>query len=231
MSWAGIRRSRPTYSSLGRRSTAADPGWAGTSLPPAGPSPPASSPGQAFRPAPGWASSSSPGWAGRPPASRPAPFPGRASAPRPAFLRAPGWAGRQHSPGWAGAIFRQASRLGRLPPVPAGPASPPGRDSSSRPQAALCRLGRFRPAGPVSFISRLGQTGIPLAQAGIPLIRPSYSSPGQDLPPLAYNIYPGSTPAHCVSPGTPPGSDWHFLHRRMLVLGRPLAQTSISLLS
>jgi hypothetical protein len=28
----------------------------------------------------------------------------------------------------------------------------------------------------------------------------------------------------------PPGSDWHILHRRMLVLGRPLAQTSISLL-
>jgi hypothetical protein len=29
----------------------------------------------------------------------------------------------------------------------------------------------------------------------------------------------------------PPGSDWHILLRCMLVLGRPLAQTSISILS
>jgi hypothetical protein len=110
-------------------------------------------------PAPGWAaypsrlglSRARPGWAGR--QRSPAGPASLRPAPRPASASRLGWQG---SPGWASAISRQAFRLGRSPPVPAGPGSPPGRDSSSRPQAALCRLGRFRPAGPVSFISRLG---------------------------------------------------------------------------
>jgi hypothetical protein len=54
---------------------------------------------------------------------------------------------------------------------------------------------------------------------------------GRDLTPPGYILHPASTLAPCASPGTPLGSDWHILHRHMLVLGRPLAQISIFLLS
>jgi hypothetical protein len=152
------------------------------------------------------------------------PPPGQASAPRLGCLP-----GRPPRPGWAGA--------------PAGLPAPSPR-SGQQPSPGWAGSGGSGLAGipllraSVCAISRLGQAGMPLAQAGIPLIRPdyifgrpNYSSPGRDLLPPGHITRPASSTAHRASPGTPPGSDWHILHHRMLVLGRPLAQTSISLLS
>jgi hypothetical protein len=206
------------------------PGWAGA-IPRLG-----------RRSLPGWAGQSSPSWAperlprlGRSPShlrAIPSPcFDTRlGSVPRPLSL--PGWAivhlsgwASAPPPGWAGmppagllpaapprAIF-PTPRLGRIRRIR------PGRDSL---QATLCqfRLGRIR-----AF--RLGQAGTPLARLDYLHGRPNYPSPGRDLLPPGHIPRPALTPAPCASPGTPLGSDWHILHRHILVLGCPLAQTSI----
>jgi hypothetical protein len=157
--------------------------------------------------------------------------------------------GRRLAPGWAGAS------------PPAGPVPRPGwAGSSSRPVSLSCpgwagmvpRLGQGlrRPAGPLLFLQAdFSRPEFP-AQAGILYAgwlasahysgraRPGFPGPGRITPYVGRNsssptcfTYPASTPVPCASPGTPLGSDWHILHRHMLVLGRPLAQTSISLLS
>jgi hypothetical protein len=68
--------------------------------------------------------------------------------------------------------------------------------------------------------------------------RPGQHSPRPDLPPQGrdlfspdYFLHLVSTPMSCVSLGMPLGSDWHILHHYMLVLGRPLAHTSILYIS
>jgi hypothetical protein len=169
-----------------------------------------------------------PSWAGV--LTGPAPLPGWASAqaglppvcPRLGLLsRAPAgpWTG---CPGWA--VWPAAPRL---PPARPGWAGLGESGLAGNPlQAASLqpRLGRVR-------LFRLGQVGAPLAQAGLSPCRPNFTSPGRDLLPPGHIPRPASPPAPCASPGMPPGSDWHFLHRHMLVLGRPLAQTSISILS
>jgi hypothetical protein len=121
-------------------------------------------------------------------------------------LQRPGWAGSGGS-GLAG-----IPSPGRYGLVPARP------DYGILVRPSLSTV----PAGP-------GQDS--LAQAGLFLPRLNYTSSGQDLPPPGHFPHPASTPSPCASPGMPLGSDWHIVHRYMRVLGRPLAQTSILLLS
>jgi hypothetical protein len=172
------------------------------------------------------------------------PLPWLGRDPGAPVLSFPRWAGRRAGPGWAGAPFpfrrppllpgwasssAPASRVlagWLLRSAPAGPDQEDPAWPGFLPQAAISqpRLGRicmFRP----------GQAGISLAQARLSPSRTDYSSPGRDLPPPGHIILPASTPAPCASPGTPLGSDWHVLHRHMLVLGCPVAQTSIFHLS
>jgi hypothetical protein len=219
-SWAGITAkfgwARSAASRLGR-CPASTPAWAAGSPPPVGLASQLSgwagwpNPGRAFLPCPGWAAKVSPGWAG---------------------VSIPGWAGVS-IPGWAG---KAVPRVGRRVISPAGLLS-------------FHRAGACIRARPASQASIPAQAGIPnpagLAPACIPaglgrgsLPRPDYylagriiTPVGRDSFPLAYFTHPGSPPAQRASPGTPPGSDRHILHHRMLVLGRSLAQTSISLLS
>jgi hypothetical protein len=206
--------------------SASNPAWAGQPCNPAGPDPvsPAGPPGQF------------PGWAVRPrprlgrPLARPRLGRLLRLPPRPASPSAPGWASSPARPGWAWlprlgrlavrpgwAASSSAPRLGRIRRIRPDRESSPGR-------LLAARLGRVR-------LFRLGQVDAPLAQARLSPGRPNYSSPGRDLPSPGHIPRPASPPAHRASPGTPPSSDWHILHRHMLVLGRPLAQTSISILS
>jgi hypothetical protein len=203
--WAGILAPR-----LGRDVCA--PGW--DSAPQANPAgPEGRCPGWA--PAPqansGWASWPCPGWA---------------------FSPRPGWA-----PGRASAGPEPLPRLGLRPDARLGflqlhaPAGPDREDPAwpgflSRPAYADPGwAGLTTPAGP-PFIHYSGR-----ARPGFPGPGRITPLPGRYSPPPAYFTHPASTPAPCASPGTPLGSDWHILHHYMLVLGRPLAQTSISLLS
>jgi hypothetical protein len=173
---------------------------------------------------------------GRGPLSRPASPPSWAGVSYPAGPR-PGPSASQRGPvfrlafpGWA---LSQLPRLGRRPLLlpgqhPGGPATSPrpaGPDQEDPAWPGLSPSGRYFgtvPAGP-------GRDS--LAQAGLLLPRPNYPSPGRDLLLPGHFHHSALTPASCASPGTPPGSDWHILHHYMLVLGRPLAQTSILHLS
>jgi hypothetical protein len=99
-----------------------------------------------------------PGWAGAPPGGPPRPLP---------RLGQRALSGRRHLPR-LGRDF--APRMGRSCQPPAGlPDLLPrlGRITRIRP-------GRDLPARLISFVSRLGQAGIPLAQAGILLSRPGF---------------------------------------------------------
>jgi hypothetical protein len=134
----------------------------------------------------------------------------------------PGWVGHR-LPGWAS---RRPPRLGLWPPTPAGQlrsAKPPprlGRCAAFSGWAGFSTpgwAGEPNPARLVSFMSRLGQARIPLAQAGIPLARPDYLSPGR-LCPLWAEIYSLRTIFFIR----------HRLQRLVPVLGRPLAQTGTS---
>jgi hypothetical protein len=169
----------------------------------------------------------------------------------------PGWAFRPH-PGWAGGALPPA---GLRSPPPTGPLGlHPGwaTGSSSQAGASPLRLGRDSlpfgwaaacPGGPSSLAGiyslgpaysycsgwarqgSLAQSGLLPRKAEICTPRPDYIPPRPKFISSGILARPASTPASYASPGTPPDSDWHTLHRRMLVLGRPLAQTSISLLS
>jgi hypothetical protein len=155
--------------------------------------------------------------------------------PDPDWACLPVWAGLP-----VGGLGRLPPRLGLEPVVPAGlPGRPlPGFLLRCAPvgpdQEDPARPGLSSGPPPVNP----GWAGIPLAQAGLPFPRPEFllagriiTLIGRNSPPPAYFTHPASTPTHGASPGTPPGSDWHILHHHMLVLGRPLAQTSISFLS
>jgi hypothetical protein len=210
---------------------------------------------------PGWALLACPGgpfsWpspprgpASRQPAGPTSAFPGWAG-----FLH-PGWARKAslapRLPGHPGAPMGRllATRLGRIRRIR------PGRESSaghlhSVPRLgrnSSTRLGRLSPSRPLSFnpgwagltapagpppiyYSGWARTVLPWPRPGYPPCRPNYSPPGPGFTSPGYILRPASALASCASPGTPLGSDWHLLHRHMLVLGRPLAQTSISLLS
>jgi hypothetical protein len=68
--------------------------------------------------------------------------------------------------------------------------------------------------------------------------RPGFPGPGRitplqgrDLLPLDHFRHSTLTPLPGAGPRMPLGSDWHILHHHMLVLGCPLAQTSILLSS
>jgi hypothetical protein len=192
------------------------PGWAA----PPRHGPPGSLPWWAALPlCPGWAGSLSPrlgrqaGVSPRP--VRPRIRPGRRLSSR------PGRPFRQVDPG------RHLQQAGVAPQAGVCP----GRHSWARPDSHM-------PAGlaPVWYSGRAGP-GQP-SQARLLLVRPSYPSPGRvnsfggrDLLYPDHFLHPASTPAPGASPGMPLGSDGHILHRHMLVLGRPLAQTSILLLS
>jgi hypothetical protein len=150
--------------------------------------------------------------------SRPASHPGWAD-PR------PGWAGTP--PGWPSPPR----------PTPAGPllALPcPVLRLGSLQRTRLGRIRRIRPGR--DFLlqvtpcnpgwARLSTLAGPLLFYCSGRARPGFPGPGQIitlqgryLPPPTYI----SHPAPCPSPGTPLDSDWHILHRHMLVLGRPLA--------
>jgi hypothetical protein len=117
--------------------------------------------------------------------------------------------------GWADVT---ASRLGRLLHSRLGRRAKPG-------QADFLHV----PAGPGRDFSSPGWDSP--CQAGLPLPRPTLPPLGQDLLPSDYILHPASTPASCASLATPFGSDWHILHRYMLVLGHPFAQTSILYIS
>jgi hypothetical protein len=234
---AGIYSAGPELSQstgipgLGRNSNAI-PAWASSSLPRLGI-------------CPGWAVPPRPGLLplpGRASVPRPASA-SRAGSRAPASLRFPT---RPSRPGWA-AVLRipggPSSSPGRLPrlgrglvprpgwaaglPVPAGPlgwltAGPPGRapgwagmihpllDRDIIPGWACLSI----PAGPLLFYcSGRARPGFPGPGRIIPL-------QGRYLLPPGHIPHPASSPAHRASPGTPPGSDWHILHRHMLVLGR-----------
>jgi hypothetical protein len=196
-SHAGLWPSGPVYQRL-------KPGWAGTTAsrlgrPSSFPAGPVSLllAGPVFQ-HPGWAGASS---SRRGPDSllRPAPFPGWASAPRPP----------------------SAPRLGLEPANPAGPLGRPiPGHHLQRPRLGRIRRiwpGRDSFPGPPSAMSRLGQAGIPLAQAGILFTRPDYISSGR-INPLWAEI-------HLIR-------DIflirHRLQRLVPVLGRLQAQTGTS---
>jgi hypothetical protein len=134
------------------------------------------------------------------PGRRPLPRVGR-SAAKPRLGRhppSPGWAGFFTAPGWAGSGGSGLAGIifpGRFLQDPAGP--------------GLVYSGRARP--------------------GFPWPRPDFLSPGRISPlwdgiySLGHFLHPASIPSPCASLGTPLGSDWHILHRCMLVLGCPLA--------
>jgi hypothetical protein len=158
----------------------------------------------------------------------------------------PGWAAIPLSScsGWASRLAslwlgRQAdSRLDLLgtPSGWAGMSSPAG-------PGYLPRLGRLASSGPGLpqagtprhvgiYLFRLGlyQCTVP-AGPGFPSRGRIITLQGQDLLPPDHFHHLASTPSPCVSSGMLLGSNWHIIHHRMLVLGRPLAETSILHLS
>jgi hypothetical protein len=199
------------------------PGWA-AAVYPAGPGNlPLAGPQSAF-----------PGWAGVPttfgPSRRPASIPGWARwpglSPYPAGPLATYLAGpAPRPPAGPGRL-----RLGSFLQLPRGPSSPrPGWAGSGG--SGLAGI-PSRPPFANSGWAGLEHSG--WARPALPWPRPdylhgrlNYPSPGRDLLPPGHIPRPASTPAPCASPGTPLGSDWHILHRHMLVLGCSLAQTSI----
>jgi hypothetical protein len=194
---------------------------------------------------PGWAGLASPGWAGTPPPAGPLLLVSRLGSVRlgrhPAWVPAPRTSqagplarvprlGLRRRPGWAIPAFGRSSTW--LPAGPPHPLLPGWAGSGGSGLAGIPSPGRYKsiPVGPVLHIPA-GPGRDSLAQAGLILSRLDYTTSGWDLLPPGHIPRPASPPALCASLGTPPGSDWHILHHRMLVLGRPLAQTSISLLS
>jgi hypothetical protein len=215
-------------------------GWAGPICPAQAGRPP---PGWAGALSSGWAEPAEPGWALAAPRPGTAPrlglpagsphVPRRPCAPFASRLGRqagyPGWAARPAAPAGLPAAPAMLPPAGRHLPLRPGWAGSGGSGLAGNPlQAAtlLPRLGRIKYPGWVAFYSlfRLGQAGIPWPRPDYYPLRPKFISSGI-LP------RPASPPAHRASPGMPPGSDWHIFHRHMLVLGRPLSQTSISILS
>jgi hypothetical protein len=238
--WLGRnRRPRPAYGHLGRHSKPRQgwpvlyPSWAAAMrLPRRGPH--VLRPGAPLPLPPGWAgafpSQAGPSRHRSPPAPRSCFCPGWAFSSCPGVHPHPGWAGLD-APGWAASPpagpGSPQPRLGCFTPGWAG--KPAGRNSTwpAPIRPALHGPGRdsLIPAG-MALMLYPGQDG-----PGQPIPRPDYCPPRPKF--TSSDIFPRSASplASCASPRTPLGSDWHILHRRMLVLGRPLAQTSISLLS
>jgi hypothetical protein len=259
-SWAGILQPRPDYNStwpdylrLGRnklRPTGTSGPGRHSSPVPAGP--------DVLHPAgpgnlhPGWARSA----ASRPPSRPNGPAglrPGRASRPASAPAGPSSVLprlGRLHAPAGPRLGLRRFTPAGPGRAPPAGPPSPARLLFLQRPDglpSAAPRLGRIRRIRPGRdfppdrHILNSGWAGLCYsgwARMGLPWPRPDYLHSRPDyyscrprFTPSGIYTSSSSTPLLDASPGTPQGSDWHILLRHMLVLGRPLAQTSISLLS
>jgi hypothetical protein len=178
----------------------------------------------------GWAASPLPGWAscGRSPAG-----PTRCSpaGPAPSPPAGPGYVPQLGSLQQAAAS--STPRLGRIRRIRPGRDSFPDRSSL----AHLDRINQYAGWATLSTVPD-GPGRDPWPSPDYSQGRPRYALLGRIIPlqgryllPPGHITRPASPPAHRASPGTPPGSDWHIFHRHVLVLGRPLAQTSISLLS